>query len=164
MSPPVSRSSLRHARPFRALRLLLVACAAALAAPVAGCGSGGAQASGGAAAEIASIDARLRGTFRLVRFEPEVPLEPMLASMLEFQYAHLVIRFDGERIVADSPGLHVDRAYEIREPAWNRFKIISYDEAGLAYEAVCEFSGEKELIVYAQTPPWKGVATLRRAQ
>ncbi|KYF59504.1 hypothetical protein BE08_15620 [Sorangium cellulosum] len=155
---------MRHPRPLYAFRLLLVACAVALAAQAAGCGSGGAQASGGTAAEIASIDARLRGTFRLVRFEPEVPLEPMLASMLEFQYAHLVIRFDGQRIVADSPGLHVDRAYEIREPAWDRFKIISYDEAGLAYEAVCEFSGEKELIVYAQTPPWKGVATLRRAQ
>ncbi|WP_438021876.1 hypothetical protein [Sorangium sp. So ce233] len=163
MSPLESRSSSRHPRPFRAFRLLLVACAA-LAAPAAGCGSGGAQASGGAAAEIASIDARLRGTFRLVRFDPEMPLEPMLASMLEFQYAHLVIRFDGQRILADSPGLHVDRAYEIREPAWNRFKLISYDEAGVAYEAVCEFSGEKELIVYAQTPPWKGVATLRRAQ
>ncbi|MGK3993008.1 hypothetical protein [Sorangium sp. So ce1024] len=161
MSPSVSRSSLRHPGP---LRLLLAACAAALAVQTAGCGSGGAQASGGAAAEIASIDARLRGTFRLVRFEPEVPLEPMLASMLEFQYAHLVIRFDGQRIIADSPGLHVDRAYEIRDPAWNRFKIVSYDEAGVAYEALCEFSGEQELIVHAQTPPWKGVATLRRAQ
>ncbi|XXY12730.1 hypothetical protein WME88_31165 [Sorangium sp. So ce216] len=155
---------MRHPRQLRAFRLLLVAGAAALAAQVAGCGSGGAQGSGGTAAEIASIDARLRGTFRLVRFDPEMPLEPMLASMLEFQYAHLVIRFDGDRILADSPGVHVDRAYEIREPAWNRFKLISYDEAGVAYEAVCEFSGEKELIVYAQTPPWKGVATLRRAQ
>ncbi|WP_437497617.1 hypothetical protein [Sorangium sp. So ce1099] len=164
MSPSASRSSLRHPRQLRAFRLLLVAGAAVLAAQVAGCGSGGAQGSGGTAAEIASIDARLRGTFRLVRFDPEMPLEPMLASMLEFQYAHLVIRFNGDRILADSPGLHVDRAYEIREPAWNRFKLISYDEAGVAYEAVCEFSGEKELIVYAQTPPWKGVATLRRAQ
>ncbi|WP_437662361.1 hypothetical protein [Sorangium sp. So ce1182] len=164
MSPSASRSSLRHPRQLRAFRLLLVAGAAALAAQVAGCGSGAVQGSGGTAAEIASIDARLRGTFRLVRFDPEMPLEPMLASMLEFQYAHLVIRFDGDRILADSPGVHVDRAYEIREPAWNRFKLISYDEAGVAYEAVCEFSGEKELIVYAQTPPWKGVATLRRAQ
>ncbi|WP_437617984.1 hypothetical protein WME89_29790 [Sorangium sp. So ce321] len=164
MSPSASRSSLRHPRQLRAFRLLLVAGATALAAQVAGCGSGKAQGSGGTAAEIASIDARLRGTFRLVRFDPEMPLEPMLASMLEFQYAHLAIRFDGDRILADSPGLHVDRAYEIREPAWNRFKLISYDEAGVAYEAVCEFSGEKELIVYAQTPPWKGVATLRRAQ
>ncbi|WP_437774293.1 hypothetical protein [Sorangium sp. So ce1097] len=163
MSPSASRSSLRHPRPFRAFRLLLVACAAALAAQAAGCGSSASQGPD-AAASLASIDARLRGTFRLVRFDPEVPLEPMLASMLEFQYAHLVVRFDGERILADSPGLHVDRAYEIRDPAWNRFKIISYDEAGIAYEALCEFSGQGELIVYAQTPPWKGVAMLRRAQ
>ncbi|WP_437720155.1 hypothetical protein [Sorangium sp. So ce861] len=163
MSPPVSRPSLRPSGAFRASRLLLVACAAALAAQSAGCGSSASQAPDAAAA-IASIDARLRGSFRLVRFEPEVPLEPMLASMLEFQYAHLIVRFDGKRILADSPGLHVDRAYEIRDPAWDRFKLISYDEAGIAYEALCEFSEQGELIVYAQTPPWKGVATLRRAQ
>ncbi|AUX33918.1 MULTISPECIES: hypothetical protein [Sorangium] len=163
MSPPVSRPSLRPSGAFRASRLLLVACAAVLAAQSAGCGSSASQGPDPAAA-IASIDARLRGGFRLVRFEPEVPLEPMLASMLEFQYAHLIVRFDGKRILADSPGLHVDRAYEIRDPAWDRFKLISYDEAGIGYEALCEFSEQGELIVHAQTPPWKGVATLRRAQ
>lgn len=159
MSPPTSRPS----GAFRAPRLLVVACAAVLAAQAAGCGSSASQGPDAAAA-LASIDARLRGSYRLVRFEPEVPLEPMLASMLEFQYAHLVVRFDGKRILADSPGLHVDRAYEIRDPALDRFKLISYDEAGIAYEALCELSDQGELIVHAQTPPWKGVATLRRAQ
>ncbi|WP_437805943.1 hypothetical protein [Sorangium sp. So ce1078] len=163
MSPPASRPPLRPSGAFRASRLLAVACAAVLAAQAAGCGSSVSQGPDAAAA-IASIDARLRGSFRLVRFEPEVPLEPMLASMLEFQYAHLIVRFDGERIIADSPGLHVDRAYEIRDPVWDRFKLISYDEAGIAYEALCEFSDQGELIVHAQTPPWKGIATLRRAQ
>ncbi|WP_437520317.1 hypothetical protein WME79_26420 [Sorangium sp. So ce726] len=163
MSPPASRLSPRPSRASCASRFLLVACAAVLAAQAVGCGSSAARGPEAGAA-ISSIDARLRGSFRLVRFEPEVPLEPMLASMLEFQYAHLVVRFDGKRILADSPGLHVDRAYEIRDPAWDRFKIVSYDEAGVAYEALCEFSGEGELVVHAQTPPWKGVATLRRAQ
>ncbi|WP_437595521.1 hypothetical protein [Sorangium sp. So ce590] len=163
MSLPASRPSLRPSGAFRASRLLLVACAAVFAAQSAGCGSSASQGPDAAAA-LASIDARLRGSFRLVRFEPEVPLEPMLASMLEFQYAHLIVRFDGERILADSPGLHVDRAYEIRDPVWDRFKLISYDEAGIAYEALCEFSDQGELIVYAQTPPWKGVAMLRRAR
>ncbi|AUX23930.1 hypothetical protein SOCEGT47_044600 [Sorangium cellulosum] len=163
MSRPASRPSLRRSRAPRAPRLLLVAAVAVLAAEGTGCGAGASQGPETTAAAIASIDARLRGSFRLVRFDPEVPLEPMLASMLEFQYAHLVIRFDGRRILADSPGLHVDRAYEIREPAWDRFELVSYDEAGVAYEAICQFSGDGELIVHAQTPPWKGVATLRRA-
>lgn len=163
MSPPASRLSLRPSRVPRAPRFLFAACAAVLAAQAGGCGSSASRGPDAGAA-ISSIDARLRGSFRLVRFEPEVPLEPMLASMLEFQYAHLVVRFDGKRILADSPGLHVDRAYEIRDPAWDRFKLVSYDEAGVAYEALCEFSGQEELIVHAQTPPWKGVATLRRAQ
>lgn len=138
---------------------LLALCIAALAA---GCG-GGARPPESAAAAVASIDARLRGSFRLVRFTPEVPLEPALAAMLDAQYARLVIRFDGRRIVADSPGVHVDRAYEIRDPQGDRFKIIAYDEAGVPYESVCELSGADELTVHATTPPWKGVATLRRA-
>lgn len=160
---PSSRPSSRPSRAFRASPLLVVAGAAVLAAQGTGCSAGAPQDSETPAAALASIDARLRGSFRLVRFDPEVPLEPMLASMLEFQYTHLIIRFDGRRIIADSPGLHVDRAYEIRDPAWDRFKLVSYDEAGVAYEALCRFSGEDELIVHAQTPPWKGVATLRRA-
>jgi hypothetical protein len=139
------------------------AAALALAAALSGgCGHGDARPPDGSAA-IASIDARLRGTFRLVRFVPEVSLEPMLAAMLEAQYATLVIRFDGKRITADSPTVHVIRAYEIREAQGDRFKLVAYDEAGVPYESVCELSETGDLLVYAQTPPWKGVATLRRA-
>ncbi len=115
-----------------------------------------------AAAAVASIDARLRGTFRLVRFVPEIPLEPMLAAMLEAQYQTLVIRFDGRRVKADSPGVHVDRAYSISRPQGDRFTLVAYDESGVPYEAVCELSGSEDVVIHAQTPPWKGVATIRR--
>jgi hypothetical protein len=146
----------------RALRRGAGALALA-AALCGGCGHGGARPPESSAAAIASIDARLRGTFHLVRFVPEVPLEPMLAAMLEAQYATLVIRFDGKRISADSPTVHVIRAYEILEPQGDRFKLVAYDEAGVPYESTCELSETGDLLVYAQTPPWKGVATLRRA-
>jgi len=141
-----------------ALRIAVLA----LAAPGAGCGGDGARAADTTAVALASIDARLRGTFRLVSFVPETPLDPVMAALLNEQYARLVIRFDGRRLTADSPGIHVDRAYEIRDPQGDRFKIIAYDETGVPYESVCELSGTGELVVYATTPPWRGVATLRR--
>lgn len=138
--------------------------ALALAAALCGgCGHGAARAPDSALAAIASIDARLRGDFRLVRFVPEVSLDPMLAAMLEAQYATLLIRFDGKRLSADSPTVHVSRAYEIRDPQGDRFRLIAYDESGVPYESACELSEEGDLRVQARTPPWQGVAILRRA-
>jgi hypothetical protein len=168
MSKPASRS-LRGApgrRPRTQPSLFWTAAAVTLCGAAllgAGCGRGASRGPDATAVAIASIDTRLRGSFRLVSFVPEVPLEPMLASMLEFQYGTLVLRFDGKRIIADSPGVHVDRAYEIREPKGDRFKLVSLDEAGVPYESVCEFAGSDQVLVYSQTPPWKGVATIRRA-
>lgn len=144
-------------------------CGAALAAAAlvgvgagAGCGASASHGPDATAVEIASIDARLRGSFRLVSFIPEVPLEPMLASLLEYQYTTLILRFEGHRILADSPGVHVNRAYEIREPKGDRFTLVSFDEAGIPYESVCEFAGNDQVLVHSQTPPWTGVATIRR--
>ena len=149
------------ARPARRHGAAAVALALALAVGTGGCDPDAAGPPNTAAA-IASIDARLRGTFQLVRFVPEVSLEPMLAAMLEAQYATLVIRFDGKRVTADSTTIHVIRAYEIRDPQGDRFRLIAYDEAGVPYESACEISEQGELKVYAQTAPWKGVALLRR--
>ena len=143
-------------------RLLRAAMLAAVLATFGGC-SEPAPPRDATAAAIASIDARLRGSFRLVSFVPEIPLEPMLAVMLQAQYGTLVIRFDGRQLTADSPGVHVVRTYEIREPQGDRFTLVAFDESGVPYDSVCEFSGADQLVVYAQTPPWKGVATIRRA-
>ena len=115
------------------------------------------------AATIQAADKRLHGSWRLVSFVPDTPLGPALQAMLEYQYQALTIRFEGGRIKAESPGIHFDRRYEVREVNGDRFKLISYEEGGIPYESVCEFGENETLIIYSQTSPWKGVATIHRA-
>ena len=86
----------------------------------------------------------------------------MLQTMLEFQYGRLVARFDGKRMIADSIGIHVDRAYQISEAKGDEFKMTSFDEHGVPYEAVCTFA-EGKLQVHSTTDPWRGFALLTRS-
>jgi len=115
-----------------------------------------------AARAAADADAQLRGSWTLQSFRPEVSLEPMLQTMLEFQYGRLVARFDGKRMIADSIGIHVDRAYQISEAKGDEFKMTSFDEHGVPYEAVCTFA-EGKLQVHSTTDPWRGFALLTRS-
>lgn len=112
---------------------------------------------------IASIDARLRGQWRLEKFQPVQPLGPMLEALLQFQYQNLVIRLDGKRLVADSPGLHMDRAYQVRGAEGDRFKVVVVDEQGVPYESACNFLAEGLVEAQVQSDPWRGVATLRKS-
>jgi hypothetical protein len=111
---------------------------------------------------VADADARLRGSWTLQSFRPDVPLEPMLQAMLDFQYGRLTATFDGKRMVADSVGIHVDRAYQISEPKGDEFKMTSFDDHGVPYEAICTFA-EGKLQVHSTTDPWRGYALLTRS-
>ena len=144
---------------------LVLAGAVSLAVALPGCSSGltGPTSAEVAAASIKATDERLRGSWRLVSFVPETPLGPALQAMLEFQYQALVIRFEGGRIKAESPGIHFDRRYEVREVKGDRFTLISYEDGGIPYSSVCEFGPNETLLIYSQDAPWKGVGTIRRA-
>jgi hypothetical protein len=146
---------------FRARSSLLLAIVA-LAATSLGCGGTPLPPADLAARAIADVDAQLRGSWTLQSFRPEVSLEPMLQTMLEFQYGRLVARFDGKRMVADSVGIHVDRAYQISEVKGDEFKMTSFDEHGVPYEAVCTFA-EGKLQIHSTTDPWRGFASLTRS-
>ena len=111
---------------------------------------------------LANADAHLAGTWKLARFQPERPLDAMSQAFVEFQYGNLTVRFHRGRFVAESPGVHVDRAYRIVEAQGDRFKIVSYDEQGVPYDAVCTFTQPDTLEINSWTPPWRGVATLTR--
>lgn len=141
------------------LGLILVALATA---PALGCG---ASQSGpnDIQRELASVDARLRGAWLLASFAPEMPLEPTMQALLGFQYERLLVTFDGHRLVADSPGIHADRAYQIAQVVGDDFKVVSYDDQGVPYESWCRFAPDGTLTVRSETPPWRGVATLHRA-
>ncbi len=139
--------------------LLLVL--AALAVTSLGCGGTPLPPADLAARAIADVDAQLRGSWTLQSFRPEVSLEPMLQTLVEFQYGRLVARFDGQRMIADSVGMHVDRAYQISEVKGDEFKMTSFDEHGVPSEAVCTFA-EGKLQVHATTGSWRGFAILTR--
>jgi hypothetical protein len=112
---------------------------------------------------IAGADARLRGAWRLVRFDPVEPLEPMLQQLLLAFQASAVARFDGAQLVADAPGIHLVRRYQIREAQGDRFTIVSFDDQGVAYVSKCDFGPGGQLVVYSESDPWRGTATLQRA-
>jgi hypothetical protein len=139
--------------------LLLVL--AALAAPSLGCASAAMPPADFAARAAADAAARLKGSWTLQSFRPETSLEPMLQAMLDFQYGRLTAVFDGQRMVADSVGIHVDRAYQISEAKGDEFKMTSFDEHGVPYEAICSFLDGK-LQVHSTTDPWRGYALLTR--
>jgi hypothetical protein len=137
--------------------------AAVLALSIAGCSApAGPSAPDLMARAVASVDARLAGAWRLQGFRPERPLDPMSQAFLQVQFGQLVVRFDRGRMVGESPGVHVDRAYRISEADLMRFKITAYDEQGVPYDAVCTFAQPDVLEVNSWSEPWRGVATLTR--
>jgi hypothetical protein len=136
--------------------------AACLAFALVGCGAAKTPRADDNAVSIASADTRLRGAWRLASFAPTTPLEPMLKAMLEYQYTTMAIRFDGKRVTADSPGVHVNRGYQIAEAYGDHFKLVSYDEQGIPYESWCDFIGDAAIELHSETDPWRGVATLRK--
>ncbi len=139
--------------------LLLVL--AALAVPSLGCAGAPVPPADFAARAVADAAAQIKGSWTLQSFRPEVSLEPMLQAMLDFQYGRLTAVFDGQRMVATSVGIHVERAYTITEARGDEFKMTSFDEHGVPYEAVCAFM-EGKLQVHSTTDPWRGYAMLTR--
>lgn len=96
-------------------------------------------------------------------FQSEVPLEPMLASLLAAQMGVLVVQFDGQQMVASGAGVGTTRRYRVTQAAGDGLTLVSYDDTGAAYDAVGEFRGN-ELWFASLTIPWRGRGVLRRAQ
>ena len=143
-------------------RSTLVFALTALAATNLGCASAAPIPPADLAARaVASASAQLKGSWTLQSFRPETSLEPMLQAMLDFQYGRLTAVFDGQRMIATSIGIHVDRAYQISEVQGDELKMTSFDEHGVPYEAICSFLDGK-LQVHSTTDPWRGYALLTR--
>jgi hypothetical protein len=116
------------------------------------------------AADNRAADQRLQGRWRLVQFTPTTPLDPAMSSMLAFYQQSMVLEVQGGRIraVSSTPGLHFDRRYEVREALGNRFKLVVYDDAGIAQTNHCEMMADGTLRA-RMTSPWAGDAVLSRA-
>jgi hypothetical protein len=115
-----------------------------------------------ARAEAASSAAqRLQGRWVLATFQPETPLEPVLQLLLNEQIEHLVVEFRGQALVAQGPGVTINRTYRIGEAYVDHFKATIYDSYGVGVDSVCDFSGNM-LLVEGVTAPWRGRASFRR--
>jgi hypothetical protein len=105
---------------------------------------------------------RLTGSWLLMSFTPREPLEPMLAGLLAAQFGSLVVDFDGRELRATGIGISATRRYEITHAEASRFSLRSYDDKGLAYDAVGEFRTNDEVWFDSRTVPWHGTGVLRR--
>jgi hypothetical protein len=109
----------------------------------------------------ASAAQRLQGRWLLLSFQPETPLEPVLQLLLNEQINRLIVEFNGQNIVAQGPGLTINRTYKIGDAYLDHFKATVYDSYGVGIESVCDFSGDT-LLVSGVTAPWHGRASFRR--
>ena len=116
-------------------------------------------------AEVARSEAsrRLAGTWILMSFQSEVPLEPMFAGLLSAQFGTMQVQFDGQQMVATGPGVSTTRRYQVTQASDDRLSVVTFDDRGISYDAVGEFRGE-ELYFASLSTPWRGRGVLRRAR
>lgn len=160
-----------HARPAFFVRAGRVIRAGFAVAPLAllvpamsslvGCASSGMTSSQIAAQDLASAGERLKGSWVLNQFQPEVSLEPMLAQLLQLQVGHLVVTFDGTHFVANGVGAQATRTYRVVEADGDHLKMTFYDDTGVPYDCEGFFDGNS-LHFQGLTSPWTGSGVLAR--
>jgi hypothetical protein len=113
------------------------------------------------AAELASLQARLQGTWGLTTFRPAVPLEPMLQAFLSAQFNALVVRIDQGKLNADSPTLHYSEPYQLRDIIGTRFRMVTTSPSTYASDCMLSPDGN-EITFIGLIEPWRGEGVLRR--
>lgn len=106
-------------------------------------------------------DRRLRGSWVLLDFQPEVAPEPMLGALLSAQLGRMTVSFDGATMHAAGTGVETTRRYQVTEAYMNRLSVRTFDEVGVTYDAVGEFR-DAELWFESRSSPWRGRGRLRR--
>lgn len=112
-----------------------------------------------------SVENRLKGNWRIVGYQSEVPLEATLQGLLAMQLQTMTVRFEGGRVLADSPTIHVNRAFKITEAAGPDFKLVAIDDSGNQATSSCQFNDDgSQIVFHGETEPWRGTGSLRRSQ
>lgn len=126
-----------------------------------GCGGARPSPRDNAQDSVAATQQRLRGTWTLINFTPEVPLEQSLQLFLQVEFGHMKITIDGETLTAQGPGIDTTRRIVVRSGYGDHFDAVVYDSQGVGYETSNDFRGDQ---VFAQiiTLPWRGRAVLTR--
>ena len=118
------------------------------------------------AVDIASINARLQGTWHLVDFRPDVALEPMLSMWLQNAKGNMSIRFDGGSLQADSTSVafpfHYDRPFSIPQAGGDTFVLTTSTASGDTLTSNCQFTDPNHFQFHSQTEPFQGTGVLER--
>ncbi len=152
---------------FLVSRLGLVVVAVLFSLAPSGCGQPAATPDS-AAADIANVNARLQGSWRLTGYTPDVALEPMLAMWLAGAQRSLVVRFEGGSLQADAPNqafaFHYDRPFTISNVAGNNFTLTTVTQNGDSLVSYCQLDPQAQsLQFHSQTEPFRGSGVLVRA-
>jgi hypothetical protein len=113
-----------------------------------------------------AVDRVLQGsTWRIASWRPDSQLEAMLQQLLYQQLATMTVRFANGRILADSPTLHVERAYAVTDAAGSQFTLVATDQNGVSLKTVAQLSDDGSRVDFkGETDPWRGTGQLVRAQ
>ncbi len=103
-------------------------------------------------------------SWRLASWVPEQPLEPMLQALLAQQLASMTVRFAQGRVRADSPTVHIDRAYQVADASGPQFVVVTTDDSGGTLRTSAQLSDDGATLNFrGETEPWRGSGTLVRS-
>lgn len=115
------------------------------------------------AVEAAKANTKLQGTWKLVDFHADSPLEPFFQTWLDQQKNVLTVRFHDGVVTAASPTINYEKPYTITEAYDTRFAFTSPGNSGLPYTSKCQFMPDgQKLLFRTQTDPLRGEGLLQR--
>ena len=138
--------------------------ARALASIVVGLACSGCQPAPAAPDPVAPVRALLTGgSWRLVDYHPDLPLDPVTQALLALQIHTMVVTFDGGTMHAASPTVNFSRPYVVESPTAYSFDLVSPGIGGGYLRSHCEPTPDGRRMVFrAQTDPWTGTGVLER--
>jgi DNA-directed RNA polymerase specialized sigma24 family protein len=112
--------------------------------------------------ENAPRDARLRGTFTLVRFDPAAPLPPVQRALVDRLAPSLVATFDGETLHASAAEGSFTRRYTAIHAGSGLLEAV---ETGSGKRLSATYSwDDDDLVITVPSGTWAGVARFRAAR
>jgi len=111
---------------------------------------------------VADAAARLEGGWVLTEFQPDAPLEPMLATWLASQMNQLKVTFHAGSMRLEGVGVSVERSYRVTQAAADGFSLTIVDPTNVEYRATGAF--QANIVAFTSlSDPWRGHGRLRRS-
>jgi hypothetical protein len=111
--------------------------------------------------DVQQISQRLRGTWLMQSYRPNVALEAPLQGLLNFQLGQMRVTIDNAQLTAEGPGLRVVRTYRIQEVVDETATVVVSEPSGVAVRVWIEFR-DNLLTFRPLDAPWSGEGTLKR--